>query len=556
MSSKPKRRQPALPQATGKEDPPEDEGTKLESKDDSTLVDPTYSPSRSRPPSHMTPPEATPTQCSDVMAQFLQIMTLERQDRKEREAEERKERRMAEEQRRREEADREERRLDEQRKREDEAMIREQQHQLQMKQLELKMAQLIQTTEQTRIAELQTAREEANAAQKRREEQDKLREAARAAPPTPAMTPTCDLQDYLEVFEGNQIRKRVEKSDWASHLIPLLNDTCRNTALSLPSETRESYEALKEALLVAHECSPAEAAQHFWELKKTQEYNYRTFASKIERAYARMAPDRDFNTAKKRITMEKFLQSIPREIAAYVRNKDPDTLVAAAEAATRYTPSSGSAESYYSKRSREESGQEGGGGYHRWKGQPTYGRRPREGGLNSPRSQESQLKETPSAEHKPKYENYSNKEMEDSKKKYDKQGKDIKDVICFVCGGRGHFAKQCPSAVSGVNFISAANLIEQLKTPPMVMAGELNGQEVQDLVIDPGSSASIIAEDMLPEGFKEDATFWLEGFDREAKRYPFTTVRLGLEGRQYPVLMAVVSRDTLKGKSALLGRNH
>ena len=47
----------------------------------------------------------------------------------------------------------------------------------------------------------------------------------------------------------------------------------------------------------------------------------------------------------------------------------------------------------------------------------------------------------------------------------------------------------------------------------------------------------------------------LEGFGGQVETYPTTSVKLILEGTTYQMKVAVAERNTLKGKSALLGRD-
>ena len=61
-----------------------------------------------------------------------------------------------------------------------------------------------------------------------------------------------------------------------------------------------------------------------------------------------------------------------------------------------------------------------------------------------------------------------------------------KEASCRRCGGRGHWDKQCPSPSSLGG------------CPEDIRSGNIAGREVQDIIIDAGSGASIVASDMLP----------------------------------------------------------
>jgi hypothetical protein len=117
---------------------------------------------------------------------------------------------------------------------------------------------------------------------------------------------------------------------------------------------------------------------------------------------------------------------------------------------------------------------------------------------------------------------------------------------CRRCGGRGHWEKQCPSPSSSVNWVSLGGCHEDIRS------GNIAGKEVQDIIIDAGSGASIVASDMLPRNpdFRGYIYTWLAGFDAEPKRYCLPII---IDGRSHTAPMAVVQRETLRGNSALLG---
>lgn len=81
------------------------------------------------------------------------------------------------------------------------------------------------------------------------------------------------------------------------------------------------------------------------------------------------------------------------------------------------------------------------------------------------------------------------------------------------------------------------------------------GREVHDIIIDAGSGASIVASDLLPRNPVFTGYIWLAGFDAEPKRYRLVSLPVIMDGMSLTAPMAVVPRETLRGNSALLGRN-
>ena len=87
------------------------------------------------------------------------------------------------------------------------------------------------------------------------------------------------------------------------------------------------------------------------------------------------------------------------------------------------------------------------------------------------------------------------------------------------------------------------------------MSGSINGKSLKDLLVDTGSAVTIVARDVLGRRFKAGPSLVLEGFGGEGVTYPTTTVTLTIEDKSYQMNVAVAARSTLKGKSALLGRD-
>jgi len=91
--------------------------------------------------------------------------------------------------------------------------------------------------------------------------------------------------------------------------------------------------------------------------------------------------------------------------------------------------------------------------------------------------------------------------------------------------------------------------------PRIHQTATIAGREVQDIIIDADSRASIVASDMLPRNPEFTRYTWLAGFGANPKRYRSVSVPVVMDGRRLTAPMAVVPRETLRGNSALLGRN-
>ena len=72
---------------------------------------------------------------------------------------------------------------------------------------------------------------------------------------------------------------------------------------------------------------------------------------------------------------------------------------------------------------------------------------------------------------------------------------------------------------------------------------------------EPSNSGGIQAPEKFKYKVKAGPSLMLEGFGGEGVTYPTTTVTLTIEDKSYQMNVAVAARSTLKGKSALLGRD-
>ena len=155
-----------------------------------------------------------------------------------------------------------------------------------------------------------------------------------------------DVQDFLETYELTQKKRLIAEENWATHLLPLLNDNCVAIAHSLSAADKDNYNTLKQALLKAHTCSNKQAAQQMWEMRRPRDITCRAWASKVKRAVLKAAPEGDFDALVDSIATER---SLPRDTAVFVRNADPDNLEEAADTATRFTSNSVEAGSHFNK---------------------------------------------------------------------------------------------------------------------------------------------------------------------------------------------------------------
>ena len=202
---------------------------------------------------------------------------------------------------------------------------KERQQQIQLKELETTLAKMTSNLEDKRLEEQREARKEAKQAKERQAVQQELKEKAKAIPLPRAMKD--DTADrcagfFGDVYELTQKKRLIAEKNWATHLLPLLNDNCVAIAHSHSAADKDNYDTLKQALLKAHTCSNKQAAQQMWEMRRPRDITCRAWASKVKRAVLKAAPEGDFDALVDSIATEKFIRSLPRDTAVFVRNAD------------------------------------------------------------------------------------------------------------------------------------------------------------------------------------------------------------------------------------------
>jgi hypothetical protein len=73
-----------------------------------------------------------------------------------------------------------------------------------------------------------------------------------------------------------------------------------------------------------------------WEMRRPSDITCRAWASKVKRAVLKSAPEGDFDALVDSIATEKFIRSLPRDTAVFVRNSDPENLEEAADTAIQF----------------------------------------------------------------------------------------------------------------------------------------------------------------------------------------------------------------------------
>ena len=138
------------------------------------------------------------------------------------------------------------------------------------------------------------------------------------------------------------------KETWAHHLLPLLNHSCKTAVNSLPLDSRYSYKTISELILNTCQQGSRYPGQELLEGGVKHGETLRAMVIRLGKLASRYAPEDDATVVRDKFVLEIFLKSLPKEVAKYVREKEPTSACQAADLASKYMAREGMDECHYS----------------------------------------------------------------------------------------------------------------------------------------------------------------------------------------------------------------
>ena len=334
--------------------------------------------------------------------------------------------------------------------------------------------------------------------------------------------------------------------------------------MNMQPEDREKYQSLKQKLTEAEDRNLKNAVQSFWTLPKDEGMSIRDYASRLLRLLKRFAEDTDPQEVLQKVLRERVIQVLPKEAKAFVRNREPQTVSAACSLAEQYfandekdltswdSRSSDDSQPYrkqHRERGRQQHYQQDNNKWqHNQKKQPeqTETKTPSKQGDPSEQSHQKQgggqQQKWRGSGYKDRRGDRNSDKPQGSKEKSDK-------VVCQLCKGNGHVATDCPTRVNVVS-----NLLEPPHINLPLVNGTVNTKHVADILLDTGASFTLVAKDLVEDGYKKTGSVTVRGVTGQPKMYPTTTVALGIGKQIYFTRAAVADREDIN-LSAIVGHN-
>ena len=407
------------------------------------------------------------------------------------------------------------------------------------------------------ITSLTTALANQTRSNKEQREADRL---AKLIPQVPVMSPKEDIAEYLELFEQTQVARGVPPEAWSQALVPLLNQTCKDSILNIPVETRLQYADLKDVLLANVSLDDRSAAKKFASAYKVQNQTWRQTGTYMEKQLRKFARGNSADEIRNQVLKESLIQLMPVETAAYVRERKPNTWEEAADlAANHFMAHNVNQTNWEGQRPRKDSERYS---LFRYRSQYQSNRQNCKfrGDTSSPRGFESktytrppgnQESSTPKSSFKGDrpFKQSTQKSVHFSQDSFSKDStRDRSQVTCWKCREKGHYASECTTVMR----FSVPSLLE-MSSKPVFKTGKIGTKKVEALM-DSGADVSIIAKHLLPTKFTSCGPVWVKVFGGQVQKYPTVVVPATLEGTDVDLFCAVAPASHLPNP-VIIGRN-
>ena len=151
------------------------------------------------------------------------------------------------------------------------------------------------------------------------------------------LTERDDIESYLVTFERIMDAYKITKGQWTYYLAPQLTGKAQQAFAALPSDESSTYDGVKAAILLRYGVNEEAYRRRFRTASRKDGETNRELAVRLldlQKKWLRKCDSME--TVMEAVAMEQFLNSLPMEKRAWVRDKKPDTCILAGELADDY----------------------------------------------------------------------------------------------------------------------------------------------------------------------------------------------------------------------------
>ncbi|XP_064121774.1 uncharacterized protein LOC135226265 [Macrobrachium nipponense] len=265
-----------------------------------------------------------------------------------------------------------------------------------------------------------------------------------------------DITAYLIRFENLAKLSGWPKELWAPRLALLFSGDALNVYSTLPDEVCKDYDKLKDAILKAFRKTTEQYRREF-RYAKFKDENFMQYLTNLYRLFdfwidsAKI--DKNYDSLRDFIVTDQFMSAIPKYIRLFLMEQGFTNATELARKADLYC----GAHDCYPNRTRDKNS-------------------------NKSSSKKVQIEQKP--ETKATFIQTKDKIQ-------------MKNPICFTCGDRGHYAKNCPKSPKAEEVIKRCLTGNDRNLGPFC-AGKVNGLNVSTILRDTGCTCIMVSDKIFP----------------------------------------------------------